>query len=91
MTQSPQRPPAAAPVSRAGADAIVVVAVTVLAFLAASHFDLQERITRFTLPIERFQADELLPTLLAFALALVWFARRRWRQARDELDRRLAV
>jgi signal transduction histidine kinase len=91
MTQSPQISPAAAPVSRAGADAIVVVVITVLAFLAASHLDLQERIARITLPIEQFQADELLPTLLAFSLALVWFAWRRWRQATRELALRFAA
>jgi glucose-6-phosphate-specific signal transduction histidine kinase len=47
----------------------------------ASRFDLQEQIARLTLPFERFQADELMPTLLAFAAALVWFAWRRWHQA----------
>ena len=85
--------PATAPVSRlgAGGDAIVVMAVTVLAFLAASHFDLQEQIAGFTRPLERFQADELLPTLLTLAVALVWFAWRRWHQAARELERRLAA
>jgi len=75
----------------AGGDAIVVTVVTVLAFLLASHFDLQERIARLTLPLERFQVDELVPTLLALAVALVWFAGRRWHQATHALDRRLAA
>ena len=85
--------PATVPVSRlgAGGDAIVVMAVTVIAFLAASQFDLQEEIARLTRPLERFQADELLPTLLTLAVALVWFAWRRWHQAARELDRRLAA
>lgn len=85
--------PAATLASRlgAGGDAVVVMAVTVIAFLAASQFDLQEEIARLTRPLERFQADELLPTLLTLAVALVWFAWRRWHQAARELDRRLAA
>jgi glucose-6-phosphate-specific signal transduction histidine kinase len=85
--------PAATPASRlgAGGDAMVVTAVTVLAFVAASHFDLQEQIASLTRPLERFQADELPPTLFALAVALVWFAWRRWHQATRELDRRLAA
>jgi two-component system, NarL family, sensor histidine kinase UhpB len=85
--------PATGSVSRlsAGGDAIVVMAVTVLAFLAASQFDLQEQIAGLTRPLEQFQADELLPTLLTLAVALVWFAWRRWHQATRELDRRLAA
>jgi two-component system, NarL family, sensor histidine kinase UhpB len=85
--------PAAMPASQPGAagDAVVVAAVTVLAFLLASHFELQERIARLTLPLERFQVDELVPTLLALAVALVWFAWRRWHQATRELDRRVAA
>ena len=85
--------PAAAPASRLGAgrDAMVVTAVTVLAFLLASHFELQERIAGLTRPLERFQADEIVPTLLALAAALVWFAWRRWLQASHALDRRLTA
>jgi glucose-6-phosphate-specific signal transduction histidine kinase len=75
----------------AGGDAIVVSAVTVLAFLVASHLDFQERIAQLARPLERFQVDELVPTLLALAVALVWFAWRRWHQATRELARRLAA
>ena len=35
--------------------------------------------------------DELVPTLLVLAVALVWFAWRRWHQATRELARRLAA
>jgi glucose-6-phosphate-specific signal transduction histidine kinase len=70
---------------------MVVTAVTVLAFLAASHFDLQELIAQLARPLERFQVDELVPTLLVLAVALVWFAWRRWHQATRELARRLAA
>jgi two-component system sensor histidine kinase UhpB len=85
--------PAPSPSSRlrAGADALVAAAVTVVAFLVAAHFELSEQIARLARPLERFQVDELVPTLLAFALALVWFAWRRWHQATRELERRLAV
>ncbi len=75
----------------AGGDAMVVAAVTVLVFLAASHFDFQEQVARLARPLERFQADELVPTLLGLAIALVWFAWRRWHQATRELDRRVAA
>ena len=76
---------------RAGVDALVAAAVTVVAFLAAAHFELSERIAQLARPFERFQADELVPALLALAAALVWFAWRRWRQAARELARRLAA
>src|SRR5262245_35732194 len=89
MSGSFQSSSATAPASRlsAGGDAIVVMVVTVLAFFAASQLDLQEQIAGLTRPLERFQADELLPTLLTLAIALVWFAWRRWHQAARELDR----
>jgi glucose-6-phosphate-specific signal transduction histidine kinase len=76
---------------RARRDALVVAGVTLAAFFAASAFDLQERIAGLTRPLERFQADELVPTLLTLAVALVWFAWRRWRHAADELALRLAA
>ncbi len=76
---------------RAGVDALVAAAVTVVAFLAAAHFELSEQIAQLARPFERFQADELVPALLALAAALVWFAWRRWRQAARELARRLAA
>src|SRR5262245_20038765 len=66
-------------------DAIVVVAVTLATFVAASHFDLQEQLTRLTWPFEHYQADELPVTLFVLALMLVWFAWRRWRQATEQL------
>jgi len=72
-------------------DALVVAGVTLAVFFAASAFDLQERITGLTGPLERFQADELVPTLLTLAVALVWFAWRRWRHAAHELALRLAA
>src|SRR5215831_8396073 len=72
-------------------DALVVAGVTLAVFFAASAFDLQERIAGLTGPLERFQADELVPTLLTLAVALVWFAWRRWRHAADELALRLAA
>src|SRR5262245_21491253 len=84
-------PPSPAATLAPRLDAIVVVVVTMLAFLAASQLDLQEQIARLTRPLERFQADELLPTLLTLAVALAWFAWRRWHQAARELDRRLAA
>ena len=85
--------PDAIPASQLGAgrDAMVVAAVTVLAFLVAAHLELAEQIARLARPLERFQVDEVVPTLLVFALALVWFAWRRWHQATRELDRRVVA
>lgn len=85
--------PASIQDSRIGAsrDALVVATLTLTAFFAASVFDLQERISGLTRPLERFQADELVLTLLTLALALAWFAWRRWRQATEQLGLRLAA
>jgi len=76
---------------KASRDAFAVAAITLVTFLAASHFDLQEQIASLAGPFERYQADELPLTLCVFAATLVWFAWRRWRQAAEQLALRRAA
>lgn len=69
-------------------DVAVVVLVTVAAALLSVHFELSEAVLAWTRPREYFQLDELPGVLLVLATCLVWFAWRRYREARSELGRR---
>lgn len=86
MPRTPMRPDRHREVAR---DLLVVVAITGLVFILSSAFELRERITELTRPLERYQIDELPLTLAVLALALAWFAWRRFRQATDELGLRV--
>ena len=61
-------------------DLLVVVLLTGLTFVLSAAFELRERITELTRPLEHYQIDELPLTLAALALLLAWFSWRRWRQ-----------
>jgi PAS domain S-box-containing protein len=70
-------------------DVAVVVAVTLITFALAAGFELNERLLQLTRPLEFYQLDELPVTVFAMAMALAWFAWRRWQSASVELARRL--
>jgi PAS domain S-box-containing protein len=67
----------------------VVVGVTCATFALSAAFELREWLTEVTHPLERYQIDELPLTFAALALALAWFAWRRWRQSEEELGLRM--
>ncbi len=69
-------------------DAAIVVAVTAVAALLCVRFDVSEMIRSWTAPWESIQLDELPGILLVLAVALAWFAARRYREAGRELRRR---
>jgi PAS domain S-box-containing protein len=70
-------------------DMAVVVAVTLATFGLAAGFELNEQLLRWTRPLEPYQLDEVPLTVFAMAMALAWFAWRRWRSAAVELAARL--
>ncbi|NIF81797.1 two-component sensor histidine kinase [Paraburkholderia sp. Cy-641] len=84
-SSSAGRPPPHSTIRR---DLAWVVAVTVLAAVLGATFDLSEKAYRFTRGMERFQLDELPGTLFVLSIGLVWFAWRRYREARRELSYR---
>ncbi|CAB3793174.1 ATP-binding protein [Paraburkholderia fynbosensis] len=94
MSSEPTHPSSAgspSPVSTIWRDLAWVLAVTALAGILAAEFDLSERAYRFTRGMERFQLDELPTTLCVLSIGLAWFAWRRYRDARRELNRRRAL
>lgn len=70
--------------------ALVVVSTAAFALLSV-HFELSETIFNWTRARERYQLDELPGVLLVLASALTWFAWRRVRELKLELDRRRAI
>jgi len=72
-------------------DLLVVAGVTLLAAFASAQLELSERIQRLARPLEWLQADELPNVLFVLALALAWFAWRRYREAREALVRSTAA
>jgi two-component system, NarL family, sensor histidine kinase UhpB len=69
-------------------DALIVLGATVAAAAVCIRFDVSELTRRWTAPWESVQLDELPGVLLVLAIALVWFAARRYREAGRELQRR---
>ncbi|HUD34029.1 MAG TPA: hypothetical protein VMR43_13605, partial [Variovorax sp.] len=64
-----------------------VLAGTVLAFVVASVLEMHEHLSALLLRGEAWQVDELPFTLLALALGMTWYARRRGREAVRTLAR----
>jgi glucose-6-phosphate-specific signal transduction histidine kinase len=72
-------------------DLLVVACLTALVFALAVRFELSELVLVITRRFEHVQLDELVLTFLVLSLALTWFAWRRYREARAELERRRAT
>jgi signal transduction histidine kinase len=79
---------AASPHSTVRRDLACVAAITAIAAVLCTSFDFGERFYRWTRGAERFQVDELPPTLFVLASGLAWFAWRRYRESQRELARR---
>ncbi len=65
-----------------------MLALTALAAVVCVRLDVSEMVRRWTAPWESIQLDELPGILLVLAIALVWFAARRYLDAGRELRRR---
>lgn len=85
---TPTRPPGR---HRPWTDAAVVLGFTLLAGLIFARFELTESLFDVTRAWEHLQLDELPITLLVFMVGLTWFAWRRYREARRELEGREAA
>ncbi|SAK73401.1 two-component hybrid sensor and regulator [Caballeronia catudaia] len=72
-------------------DLACVLGATIVAGALFARFDFSELAYRWTRSAERFQLDELPPTLVVLALGLAWFAWRRYREAQSEVQRRRAL
>lgn len=68
-----------------------VLALVVLAAVLGAMFDFSEHAYRWTRGLERFQLDELPGTLCVLSIGLAWFAWRRYRETRRELNRRCVL
>ncbi|MGH8149108.1 MAG: two-component sensor histidine kinase, partial [Steroidobacteraceae bacterium] len=66
---------------------MIVIAITVAAAVVCVELNVSERLHRFTAPWERMQLDELPGVLWVLALGLAWYAARRYREARRDLER----
>jgi two-component system sensor histidine kinase UhpB len=64
----------------ASSDLRWVAVATLLAYLLATTFELDERLTSWTAPFERWQLDELPLALGVLWLGLAWYGWRRWRE-----------
>ncbi len=71
---------------------IALIAVATLAgTLLAAHYELSEFVFGWTRGVEHWQLDELPATLVTLSVGLAWFAWRRYRIARSELEQRRAA
>lgn len=71
---------------------LIGIALATLAVAAVSvHFELSEALLQWMQRWEAYQVDELPGVLLFLATAMAWFAWRRVRETRAELQRRVAL
>jgi signal transduction histidine kinase len=70
---------------RSWGDIAIVVLATLASYGLASFFELSERVQRWALPHEHWQADELPFSLTVLAGGLAWYALRRAQDARAQL------
>jgi len=72
-------------------DLLLVGAGVAMFWTLSVALELNERVLAWTRPWERYQLDELPGVLLFLALALAWYSWRRGREARAQLQRRVAA
>ncbi len=72
-------------------DALIVLAVTLIAAALSVHFNLSEKLQGWTAPWERIQLDEVPGVLCVLSVGLAWYAARRYREAGRDLSRRRAA
>ena len=72
-------------------DAFLIVIMAVGSWVLCGFFNVTETLRHLTAPYERYQLDELPSMLLVLGLGLTWFATRRYREARQEIARRMAA
>jgi hypothetical protein len=77
--------------SRTARDLMAVALVSILAFILFGLFDVNEQLMRWLLSHRELRLHELPLAVLVAALGLGWFAVRRWREYRAELQRRRAL
>jgi PAS domain S-box-containing protein len=72
-------------------DRLIVLASCALALAVSSSLDLVEAIHDYLNELEQFQADEVFTAFIVAAIGLVWYSRRRLKDFRRELNRRIAA
>jgi len=72
-------------------DLVIVVLATTVTAILSTRLNLSEALVRWTRPHENLQLDELPGILLVLAACLVWFALRRYLEARREIVARRQV
>lgn len=80
----------AIPFSSARRDLFLVLLLAIAVFILAAWLEASEYLLALLRPFEFAQLDELPLMLLVLSTGLVWFARRRWLEARQELHARIA-
>jgi PAS domain S-box-containing protein len=72
-------------------DRLIIVASCALALIVSSSLDLVETIHDYLNELEEFQADEIFTTFIVASFGLAWYSRRRLKDYRREMNRRLAA
>ena len=69
-------------------DLVAVIVVFILCGFFTATFDLYEKFSEHTRSLENWEIDEIPLVLLVLAISCAWFAYRRWKELKGEIDER---
>jgi len=59
---------------------IIISIILLFSFLIFSKYDVLEKIVGLSSKYEKYEIDEIISTLIVFAICMAWFSFRRWRE-----------
>lgn len=59
---------------------VIISFILILSFLLFSKYDVLEKVVELSSEYEKYEIDEIISTLIIFAICMAWFSFRRWRE-----------
>lgn len=67
-------------ISQIKLELVVISFILIFSFLLFSIYDVLEKVVEFSSTYEKYEIDEIISTLIVFAICMAWFSFRRWRE-----------
>ena len=67
-------------ISQINLELVIIIIILILSFLMFSKYDVLEKAVEISSKFEKYEIDEIISTLIVFAICMAWFSFRRWRE-----------